>query len=111
MRPTIADVRRSHTNVEAFSIRRTCSTAGPRKATERPPEEIMRLLLTSAGVNNPTIRDALVDLLPKPIDECTALCIPTAQYGHPHVGPGVKPWGFVSGREDSQMTQLGWKSV
>ena len=71
----------------------------------------MRLLLTSAGVNNPSIHDALVDLLSKPIDECSALCIPTAQYGHPHVGPGVKPWGFVSGREDSQMTQLGWKSV
>jgi len=71
----------------------------------------MRLLLTSAGVNNPSIRETLVGLLRKPIDECTALCIPTAQYGHPHVGPGVKPWGFVSGREDSQMVQLGWKSV
>src|SRR6185369_6563644 len=69
------------------------------------------LLLTSAGVNNPSIHDALVGLLDKPIDECTALCIPTAQYGHPYVGPGVKPWGFVSGHEESQMTQLGWKSV
>ena len=71
----------------------------------------MQLLLTSAGVNNPSILDALVEMLDKPIDQCTALCIPTAQYGHPHVGPGVKPWGFVSGHEDSQMTQLGWKSV
>ena len=71
----------------------------------------MKFLLTSAGVTNASIHDALVDLLGKPIDECTALCIPTAQYGHPHVGPGVKPWGFVSGREESQMTQLGWKSV
>ena len=71
----------------------------------------MRLLLTSAGVNNPSIHDALAGMLGKPIDECNALCIPTAQYGHPHVGPGVKPWAFVSGREDSQMTQLGWKSV
>jgi dipeptidase E len=72
---------------------------------------MMRLLLTSGGVNNPTILDALVRMLPKPISECTALCIPTAQYGHPHVGPGVKPWGFVSGNEESRMTQLGWKSV
>ena len=71
----------------------------------------MRLLLTSAGVNNPSIHDALRGLVGKPIEECTALCIPTAQYGHPHVGPGVKPWGFVSGQEESQMTQLGWKSV
>jgi len=71
----------------------------------------MRLLLTSAGVNNPTIHGALLELVGKPIEECTALCIPTAQYGHPHVGPGVKPWGFVSGQEESQMTQLGWKSM
>ena len=71
----------------------------------------MRLLLTSAGVNNAAIRDALVGMLPKPIDECTALCIPTAQYGHPQVGPGVMPWGFVAGQESSQMVQLGWKSV
>lgn len=72
---------------------------------------MIRLLLTGGGVNNATMRDALVAMLPKPIAECTALCIPTAQYGHPYVGPGVKPWGFVSGNEDSQMTQLGWKSV
>lgn len=71
----------------------------------------MRLLLTGGGVNNRAMRDALQGMLPKSIEECTALCIPTAQYGHPYVGPGVKPWGFVSGNEDSQMTQLGWKSV
>ena len=71
----------------------------------------MRLLLTSGGVENPTILDALTGMLPKPITECTALCIPTAQYAHPYVGPGVKPWGFVTGHEQSQMTQLGWRSV
>jgi dipeptidase E len=71
----------------------------------------MRYLLTSSGVNNPSIHEALVGMLTKPIEESTALCIPTAQYGHPYVGPGVKPWGFVSGNESSQMTQLGWKSV
>lgn len=71
----------------------------------------MRLLLTGGGVNNRAMHGALVGMLPRPIAECTALCIPTAQYGHPHVGPGVKPWGFVSGNEESQMTQLGWKSV
>jgi dipeptidase E len=71
----------------------------------------MRLMLTGGGVNNPTMHAALVGMLPKPIEQCTALAIPTAQYGHPYVGPGVKPWGFVSGNEESQMTQLGWKSV
>ncbi|MDO8389195.1 MAG: peptidase E, partial [Actinomycetota bacterium] len=37
-----------------------------------------RLLLTSAGVRNATIHDALLDLLGRPVEDCTALCIPTA---------------------------------
>ena len=41
----------------------------------------MKLLLTSAGIKNPSIHDALVDLLGKPIAESNALCIPTAAYG------------------------------
>lgn len=71
----------------------------------------MKLLLTSAGVKNPSIQQALVGLLGKPIAESTALCIPTAQYGHPMVGPGVKPWQFISGNESLPMVDLGWKSV
>ena len=71
----------------------------------------MKLLLTSAGVRNPTIRDALLDLLGRPIGECTALCIPTAMYGHPWVGPGTKAWEFIAGRSEQPMTELGWKSV
>jgi dipeptidase E len=70
----------------------------------------LRLLLTSAGVTNPSIRDALVDLLGKPIADSSALCIPTAQYGHPMVGPGTMPWRFISGESDN-MVGLGWKSV
>jgi len=57
----------------------------------------VKLLLTSGGVTNASIRDALVELLGKPIDASTALCIPTAQYGHPMVGPGEKAWQFISG--------------
>ena len=38
----------------------------------------MNLLLTSAGIKNASIHDALVDLLRKPISESSALCIPTA---------------------------------
>ena len=72
----------------------------------------MKLLLTSAGIKNPSINDALVGLLGKPIAESTALCIPTAMYGHPQVGPGVGAWEFISGREPQcPMTELGWKSM
>ncbi|MCU1399242.1 MAG: peptidase dipeptidase [Acidimicrobiales bacterium] len=70
-----------------------------------------RLLLTSAGARNATIHDALVDLLDRPIEECTALCIPTAMYGHPHAGPGEHVWEFVAGRSEQPMVELGWKSV
>jgi len=71
----------------------------------------MKLLLTSAGVKNPTILKALVDLLGKPIADASALCVPTAQYGHPMVGPGIKPWQFISGTSGLPMVDLGWKSV
>jgi dipeptidase E len=71
----------------------------------------MKLLLTSGGVTNTSIRDALVDLLGKPIAESSALCIPTAMYGHPMAGPGVKAWQFISGRSENPMVDLGWKSV
>jgi dipeptidase E len=71
----------------------------------------MRLLLTSAGIKNASIQQALVDLLGKPIAECDALCIPTAGYGHPQVNP-VRAWSFISGQEPRcPMTELGWKSV
>ena len=71
----------------------------------------MKLLLTSGGVTNTSIREALVDLLGKPIEESSALCIPTAQWGHPLCGPasvrgfigGAPPWGG--------MTSMAWKSV
>ena len=47
----------------------------------------LKLLLTSGGVTNPSIHSALVQLLGKPIAECHALCVPTAQWGHPLCGP------------------------
>ena len=71
----------------------------------------MRLLLTSAGVRNPSIHDALLGLLDRPIGECTAVCIPTAMYGHPMAGPGEAVWEFVAGRSEQPMVELGWKSV
>jgi dipeptidase E len=72
----------------------------------------LRLLLTSAGVKNASIHRALVDLLGKPIADSSALCIPTAMYGHPHAGPGAEAWRFISGRQPlTPMCELGWKSV
>ena len=71
----------------------------------------MRLLLTSAGIKNTSIQDALVDLLGKPIAGSSALCIPTAAYGHPKAGPPAA-YGFISGREPrTPMCELGWKSL
>ena len=71
----------------------------------------MKLLLTSGGVTNSSIREALVELLGKPIDESNALCIPTAQWGHPMCGP-VSVRGFVSGLPPwGGMASLQWKSL
>ncbi|TLS36185.1 Type 1 glutamine amidotransferase-like domain-containing protein [Pseudalkalibacillus caeni] len=71
----------------------------------------MKFLLTSAGINNKSMHDTLVDMLDKPIADSNALCIPTAMYGHPWVGPGVKAWQFISGNSENPMVDLGWKSV
>lgn len=71
----------------------------------------MKLLLTSAGIKNPSIHDALVDLLGKPIADATALLIPTATYGHPMATPNGA-WRFISGQEPrTPMAELGWKSL
>ncbi|MTH54238.1 peptidase E [Bacillus mangrovi] len=71
----------------------------------------MKLLLTSGGVKNKSIHAALEDMLDKPIADCSALCIPTAMYGHPWIGPGVQAWKFITGKEENPMVNLGWKSV
>jgi dipeptidase E len=82
----------------------------PASATEVRLDGVMKLLLTSAGVKNPSIQNALVELLGKPIAESSALCIPTAAYGHPMSGP-AGAWRFISGRSPLPMTDLGWKSL
>jgi dipeptidase E len=71
----------------------------------------VKLLLTSAGIKNPSIDDALVDLLGKPIAESDALCIPTALYAHPMAGPH-QAWRSISGNETrAPMINLEWRSV
>jgi dipeptidase E len=70
----------------------------------------MRLLLTSAGIINTSIHDALVGLLGKPIAESSALCIPTAAYGCGGVGLAMG-WRLISGSAKSPLCELGWKSL
>ncbi len=71
----------------------------------------MKLLLTSGGVTNTSIRDALIGLLGKPIADANALCVPTAQWGHPMLGP-VSVQGLVSGAPPwGGMTSMKWKSL
>jgi dipeptidase E len=70
----------------------------------------MKFLLTSAGIKNTSIHNALGDLLGKPITESSALCIPTAIYANP--GGAGHAWRFISGREPrTPMCELGWKSL
>lgn len=62
-----------------------------------------KLLLTSSGITNNSIRAALIELLGKPITEANALYIPTAIYAYPYgtlaAWQGIKAAG-----------ELGWKS-
>jgi len=69
----------------------------------------MRALLTSGGIKNGSIHDALVDLLGKPIDESNALVIPTAIYPFPG-GPGMA-YRAITGNGPSPLCGLGWKSL
>src|ERR1700677_4607611 len=69
----------------------------------------MKLLLTSAGIKNASIRAALEEMLGKPIEESSALCIPTASYGRP--GGAASAWRFITGRASTPMCELGWKSL
>ena len=71
----------------------------------------MKLLLTSGGVTNPSIEAELVRLLGKPIAECHALCVPTAQWGHPMCGP-TSVRGFIAAEPTwRHHTGLGWASL
>ena len=68
----------------------------------------MKLLLTSAGIKNASIHDALTDLLGKPIAESNALVIPTAVYAMS--GPGMA-WKLITGQARTPLCEVGWKSL
>ncbi|MFG1919161.1 Type 1 glutamine amidotransferase-like domain-containing protein [Micromonospora sp. NPDC048898] len=69
----------------------------------------MKFLLTSSGICNPSISNALVDLLGKPIAEATALFVPTGVYPFP--GGAERAWTAIHGRASIPLSQLGWKSL
>jgi dipeptidase E len=82
---------------------------GVAASTRRTDGDVtMKLLLTSNGVVNPSIRDALEALLGKPIAESNALFIPTAIY--PFAGGPYMAADAISGERSARLCQLGWKS-
>ncbi len=70
---------------------------------------MMKLLLTSSGINNKSIQNTLVELLGKPISEANALFIPTGVY--PFRNGQYYAWYPIGGDAAPHMCQLGWKSI
>ncbi|HEY6901045.1 MAG TPA: Type 1 glutamine amidotransferase-like domain-containing protein, partial [Puia sp.] len=70
---------------------------------------MMKVLLTSAGIGNPSIHNALVDLLGKPIAESSALFVPTAIYALS--GGGDIARRVICGALGDPFCDLGWKSL
>jgi len=69
----------------------------------------MKLLLTSAGISNTSIRNALVDLLGKPIAEASAIFVPTAIYA---IADGANiARKVICGSFGDPFCDLGWKSL
>jgi dipeptidase E len=69
----------------------------------------MKFLLTSAGISNASIHNALVDLLGKPITEASAFFIPTAIYALPNGGDIARR--VICGSLGDPFCGLGWKSL
>lgn len=69
----------------------------------------MKLLLTSSGISNQSINEALVDFLGKPIAESSALIVPTGIYPFPN--GAYRAWGAICGTAHSPFAELGWKSL
>jgi dipeptidase E len=69
----------------------------------------MKLLLTSAGISNKSIRKALVQLLGKPIEESNALFVPTAIYGIRGFSEIIRK--VICGTLGDPFCEAGWKSL
>lgn len=69
----------------------------------------MKLLLTSAGISNTSIQNALVDLLGKPISESSALFVPTGIYA---IANGTEiARKVICGILRDPFCDMGWKSI
>jgi dipeptidase E len=69
----------------------------------------VKFLLTSSGISNPSIDEALVGLLGKPIAESSALIVPTAMYPFPEGAIGARQ--AICGQAQNPLCELGWKSL
>ncbi len=75
----------------------------------------MRFLLTSAGISNMSIHNALVELLGKPLAQSSTLCIPTAAYAMP--GGAAAASRLIRGVASTPLCELGpsnfppWQTV
>jgi len=70
---------------------------------------MIKLLLTSSGISNKSIRDGLEQLLGKPISESNALFVPTGVYPFPG-GPNYA-WWPIAGKMKGALVDLGWKTM
>jgi dipeptidase E len=64
----------------------------------------MRLLLTSLGLTNDSIRTALTDLMAKPIGDASLVFVPTAMHA-------VAEGGRYLWEDIANQTQVGWRSA
>ena len=69
----------------------------------------LKLLLTSAGIKNPSIHGALVDLLGKPIEDSNALIVPTAIY--PFLGGAGMAWRAITGDRRRPFGRIGLEII
>lgn len=69
----------------------------------------MKFLLTSAGISNASIHQALEDLLGKPVSGASALFIPTAIYALPQ-GTAIAR-KVICGTLGDPFCEMGWKSI
>ena len=70
---------------------------------------MIKLLLTSSGISNKSIRDTLEQLLGKSISESNALFVPTGVY--PFQGGPYYAWWPIAGKMKGALVDLGWKTM
>jgi dipeptidase E len=69
----------------------------------------MKFLLTSAGISNSSIHKSLVDMMGKPVNEASALFVPTAIYPLPNGGDIARR--VIRGSLGDPFCELGWNSL